>query len=493
MHAPFPARPRVLRLVAIAFALGLVMVVAPVPKVSFHASASAQISPVTGFEAVGDATLRTQQGVAEDPIDDSRVTTVQERTGEFTMIGVGFAEVPTEPVLVRVLDERGAWSEWNELEVDRDKGPDLGTPEAAQAAPGGAVVSEPLWVDAATGYELSVGEGDAEDVKVSVVREELRRVVTEAVPYAEAVAPAPFGIETRHAWGARPAKNTPSVASGGLKLAVVHHTASSNNYSAAQVPGILRSMQAFHMDGNGWSDIGYNFLVDKYGRIWEGRGGGTTRPVVGAHAAGFNTGSVGVSIIGNHTGSNASAAAREGVSRVIGYKLQAYRVHPQGRVNFRSGGSTTIPAGQVVNLPTVVGHRDVGSTACPGLVYGSLGSIRHRAAEWANLVDALVSPGGTINSVRVNGSTVEVSGWARDPDVASPARVHVVLAGRLKEITASGYRPDVGSAYPGYGDHRGWGAGFWDVPEGTHRLCVTVINQGEGFDRLLGCRDVVVK
>jgi hypothetical protein len=492
MHAPFPARPRVLRVVATAFALGLVMVVAPVPKISFQESASAHISAVSGFEALGEATLRTQQGAAEAPLDDTRVTTVQERTDEFNMIGVGFAEVPSEPVLVRVLDDRGVWSEWNELEVDRDKGPDPGTAEASAAAPGGAVVSEPLWVDSATGYELSVGDGDAEGVKVSVVREELRRVVTDAVPYAEAAAP-PFGIHGRNAWGARSPKNSPSVASGGLQLAVVHHTAGSNNYSAAQVPGIIRSMQTYHMDSNNWSDLGYNFVVDKFGRIWEGRAGGTGNAVVGAHAQGFNTGSVGVSVIGNHIDFNASAAAREGVSRIIGYRLHGYGVHPQKRIAFRSGGSSTIPAGRVVNLPRVIGHRDVGQTACPGQIYASLGSIRHRAAEWFTLIDASVSPRGSIGSVKVNGNRVDALGWARDPDVGSPARVHVVLAGRLREVLANGYRPDVGRAYPGHGDHRGWGAGFSDVPRGTHRLCATVINQGDGFDKLLGCRDVVVK
>ena len=492
MHAASPARSRVLRLVATAFALGLVMVVAPLPQVSFVASASAQISPVTGFDPLDVASLRTQQAVTEGPIDDSRVSAVQERTGEFSMIGVGFPEVPAEPVLVRVLDDRGTWSEWNELEIDRDKGPDLSSPEATQASPGGAVLSEPLWVESATGYELSVGDSDAEGVKVSVVREELRRVVTEAIPYADAVAP-PFGIQGRNAWGARAPKSTPSVASGGLKLAVVHHTATTNDYTSAQVPGILRSMQAFHMDSNGWSDLGYNFLVDKFGRIWEGRAGGTGNAVVGAHAQGFNTGSVGVSIIGNYVSTNASSAAREAVSRIIGYRLQGYGVHPQQRVNFTSGGSSKIAAGKVVNLPRVIGHRDVGLTSCPGLVYGSLGSIARRAAEWFTFVEAMVSPGGSISSVKVNGSRVDVLGWAHDPDVGASARVHVVLAGRLEEVVARGYRPDVGRANPGVGDHRGWGAGFSNVPEGTHRLCVTVINQGEGFDKLLGCRDVVVK
>src|SRR5690606_21938388 len=108
-----------------------------------------------------------------------------------------------------------------------------------------------------------------------------------------------FTVNTRASWGARGAKEPPSIASSGLKLAVVHHTASTNAYSASQVPSILRSMQAFHMDGNGWNDIGYNFLVDRFGNVWEGRGGGVDKAVIGAHAGGFNTGSVGVSVIGN--------------------------------------------------------------------------------------------------------------------------------------------------------------------------------------------------
>ena len=145
-------------------------------------------------------------------------------------------------------------------------------------------------------------------------------------------------------------------------------------------------------------------------------------------------------------------------------------------------------------LDTGPGTKDVGLTGCPGSLHGQLGWIRTRARDWFNHMERLVSPSGNIDSVRVDGSTVEVSGWARDPDATEPAIVHVVLAGRLNEAHANGYRPDIGKAHPGYGDNLGWGAGFWGVPEGTHRLCVTVINQGVGGgNRLLGCRDVVVK
>ncbi len=81
----------------------------------------------------------------------------------------------------------------------------------------------------------------------------------------------------------------------------------------------------------------------------------------------------------------------------------------------------------------------------------------------------------------------------RTAEVFAAEGAHVVIAGRLTEDMADGYRPDIGRAFPGVGNNRGWGAGFSNLPEGTHRMCVTVINQGEGVNKLLGCRDVVVK
>jgi uncharacterized protein with LGFP repeats len=274
----------------------------------------------------------------------------------------------------------------------------------------------------------------------------------------------------------------------------VHHTASSNDYTAAQVPGILRSIQAFHMDGNGWSDIAYNFLVDKFGTLWEGRAGGTANNVIGAHARGFNTGSVGVAILGDYVNTNSTAAAREAVSRIVGYRLHIHGVAPTSRVDVTSLGSTTIPAGRTVNLPAVIGHQDVGSTACPGSVQGTLGTIRTRALDWYRWMDGLTTPAGAITSVTVRGSDIEVNGWAWDPDVPdSPSRVHLVIPGRLQEALANGWRPDIGRSVPMVGDNRGFGAAFRGVEPGTHRLCVTVINQGAGHDKLLGCQDVVVK
>src|SRR5205814_3514016 len=100
-----------------------------------------------------------------------------------------------------------------------------------------------------------------------------------------------------------------------LQLAVVHHTVNVNNYTAAQSAAIVRGIEVYHVKGNGWNDIGYNFLVDKYGQVFEGRYGGVDQNVVGAHSQGFNTGSVGVAVIGTYNSSAISAAAKSSLER----------------------------------------------------------------------------------------------------------------------------------------------------------------------------------
>ena len=126
---------------------------------------------------------------------------------------------------------------------------------------------------------------------------------------------APAGTPTSRSAARRP------YYADGIHLAIVHHTAGSNSYSKSQSASIVRAIELYHVQGNGWNDIGYNFLVDKYGQIFEGRYGGIDQAVVGAHAQGFNTGSVGIALIGDYTSTSITPAARAALVSLIAWRL----------------------------------------------------------------------------------------------------------------------------------------------------------------------------
>lgn len=137
---------------------------------------------------------------------------------------------------------------------------------------------------------------------------------------------------------------------------VVHHTAGTNRYSRGQVPAILRGIQRFHVQDRGWSDIGYNVLVDKWGRVWEGRRGGVGRPVVGAHASGYNSRLVGISVLGDYNRVRPTRAALSGVAWAAGRAARVHGFDPRAPMT---------AAGR--RMPRLVGHRSVGTTSCPGV------------------------------------------------------------------------------------------------------------------------------
>ena len=170
---------------------------------------------------------------------------------------------------------------------------------------------------------------------------------------------------SRGARTSRSAATEPSYADA-VRFAVVHHTAGRNAYSRAEAAAIVKGIQLYHVKSNGWNDIGYNFLVDRFGTVYEGRFGGTERNVVGAHAQGFNTGSVGIAVLGTYGGAAPSQAAQEAVADLIAWRLDLAHVDPAGLLTFISGGSNRFPSGVPVLLRAVSGHRDTGFTSCPG-------------------------------------------------------------------------------------------------------------------------------
>lgn len=180
-------------------------------------------------------------------------------------------------------------------------------------------------------------------------------------------------IASRKDWGANESlrKGSPDYAPK-VKAAVVHHTAGSNNYSAGDVPGIIRGIYTFHTKGRGWADVGYNVLVDKYGRMWQGRAGDINRPVVGAHAQGFNSGTFGISVMGDYDKQAPSAEALNAVEHAIAWKLNGVDANGRANVNGRS-------------IRAISAHRDVGDTDCPGdAFYARMGEIRSAVSKLQN-------------------------------------------------------------------------------------------------------------
>ncbi len=208
---------------------------------------------------------------------------------------------------------------------------------------------------------------------------ELESRVTSAPVRTVAAAGEP-AIASRDAWAANDeiVRARPVIAPR-VRLAVVHHTAGTNNYTRAQSAAIVRGIEVYHVLGNGWNDIGYNFLVDRFGTVYEGRGGGIDRNVVGAHAQGFNFGTVGVALMGNYGYASPTRAQQDALVRLLAWRLDVAHVDPESRVVYTSGGNYKFRAGRLVTLRAISGHRDTGPSECPGArAYALLPALTRR-------------------------------------------------------------------------------------------------------------------
>ena len=206
-------------------------------------------------------------------------------------------------------------------------------------------------------------------------------------PFAAQPADAAAGqppIITRQQWGAaeRLRRCGPDYAEDGVKMAYVHHTVNANGYAASRADDLIRGIYAYHVRGRHFCDIAYNFLIDRFGRIYEGRYGGMDQPVIGAHAMGFNTGSTGIAALGTFSSAKPPRAMVRAYKRLLGWRLDAAHVRPTGRALMTSAGGSAqkFQKGQTVSLPAISGHRQTGYTSCPGTtLFKRLGPIRQGA------------------------------------------------------------------------------------------------------------------
>lgn len=205
----------------------------------------------------------------------------------------------------------------------------------------------------------------------------------------------------------------------------VHHTANANDYSSDQVPTLIRGIYRYHTHYLGWSDIAYNFLVDRFGGVWEGRAGGPERLVRGAHTRGFNSSSTGIAVIGNFDEVRPARSVLRSVAQIAAWKVHENGGWPRGRVRVRSEGSDLYDANDLVLLRVIAGHRDTNETACPGrYLYDALPIIRRRAgklireAEVASQPVQILAP-ATITGTASVGSQLLLQPGAYDPPDAA--------------------------------------------------------------------------
>lgn len=369
--------------VALVAALALGAVVVPTTP-----GFALEVEPPETVAAEHDGLPESDEGVGI-LADGVRTTPVIEAEIPFNMIGFHLPD-GVESVLVRTADSSGNWSDWVELGVLEEglDGPDVGSDEARAAKPN---ATDPLWVGEAELFQVRVESADPGDVKATVIdatglSEPIVRKVGRYLMPRQASAEASVGppnIVSRAQWGANESWRSrgPSYTST-IDHVVVHHTANNNSYTRDQGPALVRSIYHWHTQGNGWNDIGYNALVDRYGVVYEGRFGGLDRAVVGAHAAGFNSGSFGISVIGNFDVADIPAAALNSLTQTVAWKMRLHGMNMNPNRTFTKNGRT---------VHNISGHRDVGSTACPGrFLYQRLPTLRVQAAT-----AGLPSSGGT--------------------------------------------------------------------------------------------------
>lgn len=313
------------------------------------------------------------------------VLTARTGTAPFALLGVSWDDPAVRPdlaVAVRT-KTRGTWGPWHTVTTSGDGAgqyaADAPHPRAARGA------TEPLWV----------GRSDAVQTRVGLLAGELPRGLRlELVDPGRSLADTRIGtpggrgagrpaIVSRAQWGADESLRDLAIKyTDTVKAVFVHHTADGNEFSCADSPAVLRSIYRYHVKTNGWADLGYNFLVDRCGTVYEGRAGGVDRPVKGAHTLGFNNSSAAVAAMGTFTTATPPTPMLDAMSRVIAWKLGRHGADPLGKAQLTSADSgSRFPAGTSARFNVISGHRDAVTTECPGrILYDNLWRLR-RGAE----------------------------------------------------------------------------------------------------------------
>ena len=279
-------------------------------------------------------------------------------TDDFRLVGLSWQHSTALRGLtaqVRVRTD-GVWTDWQD-EQSTDSGADRTSTEGVHEQ---RDATEPLWVNHADAVEarvVSVDGAAPTDIRVDLIDPGTSTAdatlphTSTATNVAHAATTQPTFI-TRAMWGADESLRTTACPSGpestgAAQVAFVHHTATTNSYAPGDSAAIVRSIYAYHVLSNGWCDVGYNFLVDQYGQVFEGRFGGVDKAILGAHTGGFNTNSFGVAMIGTYNTVAPPAALTTALAQLIAWKLSLSYANPVGQATLKAAnfsGSNFPPA-----------------------------------------------------------------------------------------------------------------------------------------------------
>src|SRR3954469_9639343 len=316
----------------------------------------------------------------------------------------------------------GCWTDWFELPHSHADG----------------ALSDPVWLGPSNGLE----------VRSKHALRSARIVLVNGGSLAPASASKRYGatnlagappIIARSTWATSACKPRVPAVFGAVEVAFVHHTVNSNSYRAGQSASMIRSICLFHKYGNGWNDIGYNFVVDRFGQIFEGRAGGVSEAIAGAQAGGYNFHSTGIAMLGNFSYGGPPRKMFDALAGLLAWKLTLHGVKSSGKttiaVSQAGAPYSRYRAGTRVKLNRISGHRDGDTTTCPGSgMYRQLPRLRQvvgrRVTDIGSLTFALQS--STPGSVTVAGGLASepgpIAGVAVDIERRSTTRGPATLA-----------------------------------------------------------------
>ena len=469
-------------------------------------SATVAVPALAQATGAADAPAPSILPVATDPQADATLLTDPLEVDRFFVAGFTWAGSADLPEGVRIylrVRENGTWSPWylNEAaDAGRDDRATSGTGEfvtggadAIQASVVGSslpaglklalVPSRPQGEEVLDAGDLTTTQAaptpvieDASTTEDHGARVEPAAMAPSASPAwatqpaavsaapaaAPALAPAatsanglPVAVTTRAEWGANASYMSwdPEYARAGH--VVVHHTAGTNSYSAGQSASIVRGIYYYHAVTLDWGDIGYNFLVDKFGTVFEGRSGSVAAPAgkmsIGAHARGVNTGTMGISMMGDYSAVSPSDAQLSSVGKMAGWFLKRAGISDvTGWAGLHVWTTERYQAGSTISMPRILGHRDVGYTTCPGNVgYSKLDAIRAIAKA-----QGAAPQGGSSNAP----STV-----AQDHPGAVALRSALGFNGWIGVATTGVYASSKGGVFQRF-EH---GVGYWSPATGA--------------------------